>query len=808
MKNIKTGFLFPLIALTLLIVGLSSQVFNAPPLGMLLDPFIGVVQNDRDANLTGTGITINKTGLPHAAAVYFDERKVPHIYAENAADLYFTQGYVTAALRLWQMDFVTFAAAGRLSEIFRGDRYLTYDRNQRRMGILEAARQSLQLIEKDPETIAALNAYTKGVNAYIQTLNYQQYPLEYKVLDYTPEPWSNLKSVLVMKQMGNNMTGYEEDMMMSKLMLVLGEDTFNKLYPDFGPHITPVMNKPSQRTSIAFQQLKKPAYLDYAFLSLTSTITPSGYNPRLGSNSWAVSGKKTKSGYPILANDPHLKLSLPNVWLEMQLSAPGVNVYGVSIPGTPAVIIGFNNKVAWGITNGADDVKDWYKLKIKADYSKYELDGKWIDLPYKVETIKRRGGKDFNDTVYHAIQGPLVTTTSFTDKRPELMNYALKWELLNASNEFATFIKLNRAANYKDFKAAVKNYSCPVMNFTFAGNDNNIAIHHQGSMGRKRPGEGRFVLDGSVSDLNYTGHIPEDSLPRLLNPTANYVLSANQHPTYKDYHYYYNGYYSETRAARIRRLLEKNDNFDIASMEKVQLDNISVFAVEAVPVLLAAVQQKKLNPAQRKVLDMLSAWKGTYNASDTASLLFESWIKNIRTDTWDEWTNYSPALQTPADFTLLSLIKNQPQNKYFDKQGTSAIETATDIITTAFINAADEYRKQSAKGSIFWAANHKINVMHLIEIAAFSYMKIASSGHPDAINAASGSWGPSWRMIVELGEKPVAYGIYPGGQSGNAGSLYYDNGVKDWSESKYYRLHFYGSKAEAAKQKGTLWLLN
>nr|WP_295875059.1 penicillin acylase family protein [uncultured Chitinophaga sp.] len=807
MKKIKAGFLFPLIALILLVTGLSIPVFNAPPLGMLLDPFIGVVQNDRDGQLTGISVTIRQTGLPHTAEVYFDERKVPHIYADNTDDLFFTQGYVTAALRLWQMDFAAYAAAGRLSEIFRGDRFLAYDRNQRRMGLLEAARQSLQLMETDPETMAALNAYTKGVNAYIQTLRYRQYPLEYKILNYSPEPWSNLKSVLVMKQVGNNMTGYEEDMMMSKLMLVLGEDTFNKLYPDFGPHVTPVMDKPRQAASPAFQQLKKPAYLDYAFLSSVSAITPSNYNPRLGSNSWAVSGKKTKSGYPMLANDPHLTLSLPNVWLEMQLSAPGMNVYGVSIPGTPAVIIGFNDRVAWGITNGADDIKDWYKLKIKADYSQYELDGKWITLPYQVEKFRRRGGADFYDTIYHTVHGPLVTTASFPDKRPELMNYALKWELLKASNEFSTFIKLARARNYEDFRGALKSYSCPVMNFTFACNDNTIAIHHQGSMRRKQAGEGRFVLDGSTGELNNSAYIPEDSLPRLVDPAVNYVLSANQHPTYADYRYYYNGYYSETRAARIRQLLESSDSFDIAGMERLQLDNTSVFAVEALPVLTGTLQRDKLNAGQQKMLNMLATWKGTYNAGDTAALLFERWIKNIRNDTWDEWAAYSPALKAPPDFTLLSLISNEPSDRYFDKQGTSAKETAGDIVTAAFIKAAEEYVQQSEKGSTAWAASNKINVMHLIEIGAFSDTRIPVSGHPDAINAASGSWGPSWRMIVELGKKPVAYGIYPGGQSGNAGSRYYDSGVKDWSAGKYYPLHFYQSKAEAARQKGTVWLL-
>src|SRR5205807_1319094 len=186
-----------------------------------------------------------------------------------------------------------------------------------------------------------------------------------------------------------------------------------------------------------------------------SVISGSSYNPRLGSNSWAVSGKKTKSGFPILANDPHLNLSLPNIWIEMQLSAPGMNVYGVSIPGTPAIVIGFNENIAWGITNGSDDVKDWYKLKITNDYKKYEFDGKWLDLGYRIEEIKRRGQPSFYDTVYSTVHGPIVNNKSFPGTDPDMMDMALRWELHQPSNEFVTFIKLDKAQNYNDYKEAI-----------------------------------------------------------------------------------------------------------------------------------------------------------------------------------------------------------------------------------------------------------------------------------------------------------------------------------------------------------------
>jgi len=348
MKRINIGFLFPLAALAILVCALSQQLFILPPLGKLLDPFIGAIQNEDDRPLQAKELTIPARELEAPVQVFFDERKVPHIYAQHTTDLYFAQGYVTAFFRLWQMDFGSYAAAGRLSEIFAKKEFLDYDRNQRRLGIMDAAQRSLKLIMADRETSAALNAYTRGVNAYIQQLDYRNMPLEYKLLGYQPELWTNLKSTLILKSMASRMTGYEEDLFMSKMILALGEERFNQLFPEYYPDAHPVMNTDRPAATAAAQYAKIPGYLNYAFLSANSVIAESAWNPRLGSNSWAVSGKMTASGFPILANDPHLNLSLPNVWMEMQLNAPGVNVYGVTIPGTPAIIIGFNENIAWG----------------------------------------------------------------------------------------------------------------------------------------------------------------------------------------------------------------------------------------------------------------------------------------------------------------------------------------------------------------------------------------------------------------------------------------------------------------------------
>ncbi|SFF10287.1 penicillin amidase [Chitinophaga sp. CF118] len=806
MKKININFLFPLCVLLILIFALSHQLFNVSPLGRLLNPFTGAVQNGGDGELNVNAVH-NGMGLKDSVKVFFDDRKVPHIYTKNTHDLYFTQGYVTASLRLWQMDFVSYAAAGRLSEIF-GDRFLDYDRNQRRMGLLYAAKKTLTELKKDPETAGILAAYAQGVNAYIKQLHTKDIPLEYKLLDYEPEQWSELKSVLVMKNMGATLSGYEEDMIMSNLMVALGEETFNKLYPGFTPHITPVVNDTETASKPFLTHITKPDYLNFSFLANSTIVPESSFNPQLGSNGWVVSGKKTKSGHPILCSDPHLNLSLPAVWLEMQLSSPGLNVYGVSIPGTPAVIIGFNENIAWGTTNGADDVKDWYKLKITSDYKKYELDGKWLNLDYSIEEIKRKSKAPLYDTVYRTVHGPVVIDRSFQGQRRELKNYAMKWELLNTSNEFLTFVKLNRASNYAEYKDAIKNYGCPIQNFMFAGKDNTIATNHQGRLPVKWPGQGRFILDGTVSTHLSTKYIPADSMPHAINPACNFLLSANQHPTAANYNYYYNGYYKEARASRIQQLLENENAFDIGKMEKMQLDNIDAFAVEVMPVLIKIIDKNRLTVSQYNTLKGLKEWNGAFDLNSQNAKLFQLWWQYVKDYTWDEFNEYAFNTKVPDDYVLLDLIQQEPGNIYFDKRATTPKENASDIICKAFTMAVADYDSIQKKTGVNWGDVHKVNVTHLTNIPAFSRMNIPAAGYPDAINATSNNWGPSWRMIVELGDRPKAFGIYAGGQSGNIGSPYYDNFINDWNKGKYYPLRFFMSVKEAEKQAGNRWLLH
>lgn len=800
-KPLRSIIAFSTLAILVLI--LSRPIFGLPALGKIMNPFIGGVQNNNDERLENSILLKNIKSLRDSVDIYFDEHQVPHIYASNTKDLYFAQGYVSAYLRLWQMDLTSYSAAGRLSEIF-GSSFLEHDRIKRRTGMLAGAKKTLMMIEQDSETSEILTSYTDGVNAYIKELSYKDLPFEYKLLDYKPENWSNLKSILIMKYMSNMLTGYEQDAYMTQMMMALGEDRFNMLFPNFNANVPPVTNVSMQKTNQSLEYVKKPDYLTDSFLS--SDTTQNEYNPHFGSNNWVVSGSKTVSGFPILCNDPHLKLTFPNIWLQMQLTSHNMNVYGVSIPGAPTIIIGFNENIAWGVTNGATDVKDWYKLKISKDSKYYEYDGHLLELKKNIEEIKIKGTSSLYDTIKSSVHGPIVYDRSFP-KSPELINHALRWELQNSSNEFLAFYKVNKAKDFNEYKNAIKHYCSPIQNFAFAGNNNTISISHQGKIPIRSNGHGKFILDGTHSEYVTTEYIPLDSLPEETNPEKGYLFSANQQPTNNNYPYFYSGFYSKSRAIQIDKILKDRDIFDLESMKKIQLDNTNSFATEALPVIISKIDQNSLSREERKILKDFGKWDGVYDFTDVHAKLFELWMGKIKDLTWDKLKKLPFYKIVPDDYVLLNLIKQNSDSEWFDNIKTIEKEDAGQVIIQALRYALVEYDSLKEKKSVRWGDLNIINIMHLTNIKAFSKMGIPSAGHPNAINAISKSWGPSWRMIVELGETPKGYGIYPGGQSGNIGSKYYDNFVKDWSEGKYYELLFFKNEFEAKRRSYIKWAL-
>ncbi len=774
----------------LLILLFNTKMALPVPLGELLSPQKGLWQNAEPVN-ENYSAKFSFPQLQGKVKVYFDERLVPHVFADNNTDAYFVQGYLHARFRLWQMEFQTRAAAGRLSEII-GPKALDYDRDKRRLGMVYAAENSLKAIENDPETLAECDSYTAGVNAYIESLTESSLPVEYKLLGYKPEKWTNLKSALFLKYMALELAGFETDFEATDAKSVFSSADFNKIYPIVMDSLDPIVPKGTEFPPPAIQ-VKVPDSADSLYYDNkdSTTIDEQKPDPNNGSNNWAVNGTKTKSGYPILCNDPHLGLNLPSIWYEMQISTPTYNVYGATFPGSPSVIIGFNDSCAFGFTNAQRDVRDYYQIKFKdQSRSQYWFDSSWIPSTFRVEDIKIKDEPDFLDTVVYTHIGPVMYDKKYNGGRTTNdKDYAVRWKAHDSSNELKMFILLDRANNYNDYLNAIKYLHTPGQNCIFASKNGDVAIWDQGEFPAKWYRQGDFVMPGTDSSYLWQGMIPQDENPHLINPERGFVSSANQMPADTSYPYYLGGSFPPYRGWEINKRLEKMNNITPEDMMRLQTDNFNVFGEMAAPVLIRNMEVDKLSPQEKKYFDILKKWNYRNDKNSKGATLFVVTWDSLETVVWkDEFLKSRLELPWPSESTLFDDINKYPNFKFFDNINTGTVETLPDDVTAAFKMAAAVIRQADDNGNMEWAKYKDTHVEHLARLDAFSRLHLPIGGGTNTINATKEQHGPSWRMIVSLTPETEAYGVYPGGESGNPGSKFYDDFINTWAAGKYYRL--------------------
>lgn len=790
------------IMLCLLLV-LNKKLGDVPPVGKFLDPFRGFWANAEGLN-PNPAEELRLGELRDEVTIRYDKGRIPHIFARNDHDLYFAQGFVTARDRLWQMDFQTRFASGRLSEVV-GDKALELDRYQRRMGMLYGAEKMVAEMEKDPVIMEVISAYTAGINAYIRTLDPEDYPVEFKILNYSPEEWKPLNCALLLKLMSATLTGGSDEMYMSNILNRFGPEVVSNLFPDFPHKEDPII---PAGTSWDFRALAIPETpADGMFAGEVKTRQK---QDGIGSNNWAVGGSRSSTGYPLLANDPHLDLTLPAIWYQTQLATPDMNVNGVAIPGAPGIIIGFNKDVAWGVTNVGADVLDWYHIRFKdASRKEYWYDGQWKPVTRRVETISVRGGKPVTDTVLFTHHGPVVyedgkKPENFGKARNIPTGNALKWIAHLPSNDVRTFYMLNRARDYVGYREALKHYTAPAQNFVFASVQNDIAITPNGYFPLKYKNQGKFILDGSNPANDWHGRIPAEQNPTVKNPARNFVSSANQSSTDPSYPYYINWEFSATeRGRRINERLAAMSNATVDSMRNLQNDNYSILARDLLPSLLAAVRVDGLNATERESFQIVSRWNKRYDAQEIGASIFEIWHKQLIEEIWkDEFGNAETPMRYPSRDRTVQLIVETPDAPWFDNRSTPQTETLPDLVNRSFRFAVDSLtRRHGTLGSNWhWAKVKGSHVPHLAAIAGFGSGILLNGGSKHSVNALGEKNGPSWRMVVALGPQVKAYGIFPGGQSGNPGSPYYDNMLDNWTSGNLRELLFLKSADESPDQ--------
>ncbi len=797
MKFIKVG-LSGIVSIALIYFLNTSHNFGSPipPLGKFLDPFHGFWQNAQTANVKSESVSI--TGLKDKVTILYDSALIPHIYANNDEDLYAAQGYITAKNRLWQMEFQTHAAGGRISEVV-GKAALDFDRTQRRLGMMFAAETSVKSMEANPIAKAMVDSYTKGVNAYIQTLYYQNLPIEYKLLGYEPEPWTNIKSGLLLKYMAKTLNSGERDLEMTNALKLFGKETIELLFPDNEGVADPIVDNSG---NWKFKPVTFDSVASAAPVELISLKPFEKSPPDVGSNNWAVSGTKTKSGSPILCNDPHLELNLPSIWYVLHMNAPGINVMGASLPGSPAIISGFNDSIAWGVTNAQRDLVDWYKVEFKdKNKNEYLSDGQWKLTKKVIETIKIKGEPVYYDTVVYTHHGPVVFDHSF-HAESEKNHFAYRWIAHDPSEEILTFYKLNRARNYTGYMEALDHYSSPAQNFVFACVNGDIAMRIQGKYPVRRKNEGKFILDGRKTSSDWQAFIPADQNVSYKNPSRGFVSSANQYPVDATYPYYVQASNWEAyRNRRINKLLSALTQITPTDLMNLQLDNFNLKASESLPTFLSYMDSTSLQGAELEAFKKLKSWDYKNDIESEGAPYYEAWIKAFLPMVWDEFSNSKVALPWPSTYLTIKLMKEKPDLSYFDAIATPEKETVKEIIQKSFKEAVDSIEKWKAEKKVnpTWAAYKDASVTHLLRQKAFSY-NIEHGGNSSTVNAHSKTHGPSWRMVVSLEKSGInAWGVYPGGQSGNPGSPYYNNLLILWTKGQYVKLSF---TSAAEKMKG------
>lgn len=791
-----------------LVVALNIQLpvngGKTPRLGFFLSPSTGFWQNAEPVD-EAFNANLKFDSLHGNAEVYFDERLVPHVFADNDADAFFIQGFLHAKFRLWQMEFETQAAAGRLSEIFgaeaNGTNFLGVDKFFRRLGMVYGAENSLKEMEADEKTKTACDAYTAGVNAYIHSLDEAHYPFEFKLLDYKPEEWTNLKTALFLKYMSFDLAGFEEDFEKTNARSVFTKEQYEKLFPYGMDSLQPIVPDISNLINKGLG-FPTPATVDSLYFNfkdsanVTDNIKP---NKQDGSNNWAVDGSKTQSGRPILCNDPHLGLNLPSLWYEMQISTPNFNAYGATFPAAPAVIIGFNDSCAFGFTNSERDVRDYYEIKFKdSAMSSYWFDGDWQETSFRDEVIHVRGKVDDTEHIAMTIFGPVMYDKNYPDKLNSGKAYACRWKAHDASNELLTFLNLDAAKNFNDYQNAIATYKCPGQNMIFASKAGDIAIKPQGEFPAKWKGQGDFIMPGFDSSYMWQSIVPDSANIVMHNPTRGFVSSANQYPyDTKNYPYYLGGSTFELfRGYVINRNLSSMQNITTTDMQQLQNSNYNLLAEMARPVFLKYLRQDALSDTAKKYLDIFTGWNLQNNATETGPTVFRLWWDSLVALMYnDEFAQTTLPLPDIDESTVIESLIKDSTYEFADDISTPQIETLYDDVSNAFNKIVPQLQEQAKQNKLEWSSYKDAAIRHLLKIEPLSRMHVASAGGSHIINAYEKTSGPSWKMIVELTDDTNAYGIYPGGQSGNPGSIYYDNFINDYLAGKYYSLHIMPKQA-------------
>ncbi len=674
--------------------------------------------------------------------VGFDARGMPHIRASNVEDALFTQGYVTAQDRLWQMDALRRYDAGELSEVM-GPALLETDRESRRLRLRRLAEAAYLTLP--PGDRATLAAYTRGVNQYIST-HLHRLPVEFTLLRYQPRPWSVIDSILVSMHMFRTLTTTWRDEILKRNMLASGDpDKVNFLFP--------------LRT---------------------------GTEPAPGSNAWAIAAAHSASGKPLLSNDPHLEYSLPGIWYMTHLQAPGLDVAGVTVPGLPGVIIGHNQRIAWGITNLGFDVQDLYIENFDERTGRYEFHKQSLQASLEHEVIRVKGRPSVDVPIWETPQGPLFLTEGHD-------RMVLRWVLSEPGLVQYPILDIDRAANWQQFTAALSRFPGPGSNFVYADVDGNIGYHAAGKVPIRRGYQGDVPVDASTGEMDWDGFIPFDQLPSVFNPPGGIISTANQNPFPVSYSYPVNGNFAPPyRDRQIRDLLSARNGWRAADLLAVQKDVYSAFHHFLATQVVAAYDKRGAHsPSLDAAIALLRGWNGQMEKDLGAPFLITLVYQHVRSAIVEV---AAPGNEQAYDIQMApavveALLRQRPPGWFPDYDM---------MLLAAFSDAAQEAaRIQGRTASHWWygaytrlGVNHP--VLHRVPWIGryFDLAPLPMSGAGTTVRQSTRRVAPSMRMNADLGDWDHSLLNIEVGQSGQIFSSHYRDQWLDYYCARSYPLPY------------------
>ncbi len=772
---------------------------------------------------------IEVAGLRGEVEVIRDDWGVAHVYAENAHDLFFAQGYTHAQERFWQMDFWRHIGSGRLSE-FLGSSQLETDKFLRSLGLVDLAMQELETM--DPEVREILEWYSEGVNAYLADHSGAEVSLEYAILPlqnsgYEIEPWTPINILTWAKMMAWDLGGnMRSEITRAVLSADLGIEMVEELYPEF-PARHPVIVPDDQKTAAGQDVPEIPegamAALHSAGQAADSVwdVTGGGFEG-IGSNNWVIGGSLTETGRPILANDPHLGIRIPSIWFANGLHCVGddadcpYQLVGFSFPGTPGVIIGHNQDIAWGVTNEAADTQDLFIEKLNPENSEqYEVEGEWVDFDVKTEIIEVAGD---DDVVYHVRStrhGPIISGTFLEEGQldgtpvvelPGDYAVALSWTALSPATLVEAIIGINRATNYEEFAEAAALWDIAPQNLVFADTEGNIAYHSTGSLPTRAKGEGRYPVPGWTSEYEWTERVPFDRMPFLLNPPRGYVETANQAVLRPGSDPFFTsepamGY----RANRIEEMILSQAPHDVESVHRMQMDNWDGGASNLVPVLLSIPDAG--DAKVRTVHTWLRAWQGgseEYQSTgiSTSAAVYQATWRHVLANTFhDELPEERWPTGGARWFEVVRNLLGDPQNAWWDNVDTNGTESMENILFVSMTDAYDELVELLGDDPDAWEWG-RLHIAHF-ENQTFGRSGIGPvewlfnrtaperlGGGSSIVNAVGWDadksflvdWIPSMRMVVDLSDLSNSTFLHTTGNSGHAFHPFYTNMIEPWTD--------------------------